>query len=44
MFGMWLTAWVAPLVAKVVFGKADAPGSVTSTTVVQQVTETVEPK
>lgn len=44
MFGLWLGAWVTPLVAKVVFGKADLPGSVTSTTVVQQVTETVEPK
>lgn len=42
-FGLWLGAWVSPLVAKVVFGKNDV-GSTTSTTVVQQVTETVEPK
>jgi len=43
MFGLWLTAWVAPLVAKVVFGKNEVPSIMTSTTVVQQVTETVEP-
>lgn len=24
-FGLWLTAWVTPLVAKVVFGKTEAP-------------------
>lgn len=35
MFGLWLTAWVGPLIAKLVFGKNDfpAPGTiVTSTT------------
>lgn len=26
MFGLWLTAWVTPLVAKVVFSKTDMPG------------------
>lgn len=43
-FGLWLGAWVSPLVAKVVFGKNEIAASTTSTTVVQQVTETVEPK
>lgn len=27
MFGLWLTAWVTPLVAKVVFNKSEAPGA-----------------
>jgi hypothetical protein len=36
IFGLWLTAWVAPLIAKMVFNKAEVPAStltVTSTTV-----------
>lgn len=31
MFGLWLTAWVTPLVAKVVFAKTE-PGSTSTTT------------
>ncbi len=41
LFGLWLTAWVTPLVAKVVFAKIDPPGttSTTSTTIMQETTE-----
>lgn len=39
MFGLWLTAWVTPLVAKVVFAKTDPPGMTTSTTIMQETTE-----
>lgn len=31
MFGLWLTAWVAPLIAKMVFGKTDMPTGTTFT-------------
>lgn len=40
MFGLYLAAWVAPLVAKLVFNKDDMP-STTSTTLVQQTTTEV---
>jgi len=43
MFGLYLAAWVAPLVAKLVFNKNDMPGSVTSTMTVQQTTEVTKP-
>ena len=39
MFGLYLGAWVAPLVAKVIFGKTDAPGTTTvssTTTVIKE--------
>ena len=39
-FGLWLTAWVTPLVAKVVFGKSDAAPSTTITTSIQQTEKT----
>lgn len=42
MFGLWLGAWVTPLVAKVVFNKSDMPSGTTSTTEVKT-TETVIP-
>lgn len=34
MFGLWLTAWVGPLIAKLVFGKNDfpAPGTIVTNT------------
>jgi hypothetical protein len=34
-FGLWLAAWVTPLVAKVVFGKTEMPevGTITKTTI-----------
>jgi hypothetical protein len=43
MFGLWLGAWVAPLVTKLVFNKNEMPGSVTSTMTVQQTTEVTKP-
>lgn len=44
MFGLWLTAWVAPLVAKVVFAKTDPPGTTTtSTTLMQETTKEIAP-
>lgn len=39
VFGLWLGAWVGPLVAKMVFGKNEMPGTTISTTVTQQSTE-----
>jgi hypothetical protein len=41
LFGLWLTAWVTPLVAKVVFAKTEPPGttSTSTTTVRQEITE-----
>jgi hypothetical protein len=39
VFGLWLGAWVGPLVVKVVFGKNEMPGTTSSTTLVQQTTE-----
>ena len=43
MFGLWLTAWVTPLVAKVVFAKAEPPGTTTTTTIMQETTEKAAP-
>lgn len=40
MFGLWLGAWVTPLVAKVVFGKNDAAAGTTITTSIQQTEKT----
>lgn len=42
-FGLWLGAWVGPLVAKMVFGRNDMAGTVTSSTLVQQTTEVKTP-
>ncbi len=42
MFGLWLAAWTGPLVAKVIFGKNDMPGTSTSSTLVQQTTTEVK--
>jgi len=39
VLGLWLGAWVGPLVAKMVFGKNEMPGTSSTTTVVQQTTE-----
>lgn len=39
MFGLWLAAWTGPLVAKVIFGKNDMPGTTTSTLMQQTTTE-----
>lgn len=40
VLGLWLGAWVGPLVAKMVFGKNEMPGTTSSsTTLVQQTTE-----
>lgn len=41
-FGLWLTAWVTPLVAKVVFGKSEMPSGTTLTSETKT-TETVIP-
>lgn len=41
VFGLWLGAWVGPLVVKVVFNKTEMPGTVTSSTLVQQTTTEV---
>ena len=38
-FGLWLGAWVGPLVAKMVFGKNEMPSTTSSTTLAQQTTE-----
>ena len=43
IFGLWLGAWVGPLVAKMVFGRNDMAGTVTSSTIVQQTTEVTKP-
>jgi hypothetical protein len=43
VFGLWLGAWVGPLVAKMVFGKNDMSAITSSTTVVQQATEVTKP-
>lgn len=41
IFGLWLGAWVGPLVVKVLASKQDTPlASTTVTTVTQQTTET----
>ena len=32
MFGLWLTAWVGPLIAKMVFGRNDMSGMTLTTT------------
>lgn len=40
MFGLWLGAWVAPLVAKVVFNKSDPPTGTTITTSIQSTEKT----
>lgn len=42
MFGMWLGAWVAPLIAKVVFNKSEMPSGTTTTTELKT-TETTAP-
>lgn len=39
LFGLWLTAWVTPLVAKVVFNKTDIP-SETGTTITTKIEST----
>lgn len=43
MFGLYLAAWVGPLVAKLVFNKNDLPGTVSSTMTLQQTTEVTKP-
>jgi hypothetical protein len=44
LFGLWLTAWVTPLVAKVVFAKSEPPGTTTtSTTLMQETTKEIAP-
>ena len=43
MFGLWLAAWVGPLVAKIVFNKADMPGIISTSTLTQQTTEVKQP-
>jgi hypothetical protein len=40
MFGLWLGAWVTPLVAKVVFSKVDPPSGTTITTSISQTEKT----
>ncbi len=40
MFGLWLTAWVIPLVAKVVFNKSEMPSGTTITTSIQSTEKT----
>lgn len=42
-FGLWLGAWVGPLVAKMVFGRNDMAGTVISSTITQQTTEVTKP-
>jgi hypothetical protein len=42
MFGLWLGAWVTPLVAKVVFNKSEMPSGTTTTTELKT-TETITP-
>lgn len=39
LFGLWLTAWVTPLVAKVVFNKTDVPAE-TGTTITTKIEST----
>lgn len=43
MFGLWLTAWVTPLVAKVVFGKTEMPEAGTTITTKIESTEKTTP-
>jgi len=43
MFGLWLGAWVTPLVAKVVFGKSEMPEVGTITTTKIESTEKTTP-
>lgn len=38
LFGLWLGAWVVPLVARVVFKKTDMPGSTTVSSITSTVT------
>lgn len=40
IFGMWLAAWVTPLVAKVVFQKTEMPTNTTITSLTETITTT----
>ncbi len=40
MFGLWLTAWVGPIIAKLVFNKTEPPGTLTITKTMESTEKT----